>query len=267
MKKRFLAILAIALAVCTCLPLAVHAAEKIEISSAKSDSPAVKEAARAECAVENLRPTVEGGLWYMGNIGSAPDADSLAESGQRYLTLALKNVADISSIKIQWYQGGSSATDITAVNNRNYHFWIEASADGTTFTGIYHSASDPASSGTGKDFEEYQCSFANAKAIRIWGTGSTGDANPNNDQFFAIRNIEVYGTAKGANDYTTGSDSAAAPKSDTTDTGATSGGTSGNTSGGTSATTGDFENILLFAGIAVVACAAVVIIRKKIRER
>ena len=272
MKKRLISLLAIALVVCTCLPMVAHAADKITITSAKSDSAAAGKKALAECAVENLRSSVEGGLWYMGDTTSAPDDDSDAQPGERYLTLGLSQAADISSIKIQWYQGGSAVDDVKATKQRAYIFRIEASADGTKFTQIYPASGD-AKSGKGSDFEEYACTFSNAVAVRVVGKGSedglydSGDKNGERDEvsdkFFAIRNIEVWGTGKGGSGYNAGGSTVNPGSSGGTNTNTPTGGNGG----GNAAPTGDFENILLFAGIAVVACAAVVIIRKKIRER
>ncbi|MBR6530543.1 MAG: discoidin domain-containing protein [Clostridia bacterium] len=253
--KKFLSLIAVVLVLATCLTFSVSAAEKITITSAASDMKAAKPQATAECAVENLRANVEGGLWYMGDVSEKSD-DSDAAPNERYLTLGLGKEADITSIKLQWYQGGGSATDIKAEKNRVYTYYIMASNDGENYEQIYPTNAAFASSGTGADFEEVTCSFKGAKYVRVYGMGSTGDKSASNNKFFAIRNIEVYGNPTG----NAGGDAGAS----TSKPGNTGSGNSGSTS---SPSTGDFENVVIFGTVAVLSCAAVVVIRKKIRER
>ncbi|MBQ2731387.1 MAG: hypothetical protein IJF24_05125 [Clostridia bacterium] len=285
--KKFLSLIAVILVLATVLTVSVSAAEKITISSAKSDTTYKNidqatglDKAGAESAVENLRPSV--GLWYNGSTTYEPSADSIAQAGERYLTLGLAQDADISSIKIQWYQGGSSVTDITGEKARTYFFKIEASdkAEGEdNFTQIYPASGD-GTSGTGTDFEEYTCTFANAKRIRIWGYGNDGGSDNLGAYNFAIRNIEVYGTGKGGSGANVGGSASSQGSVDKNDgsgnikddsnTGngsTTNPGGNGGNGGSQAPTTGDFENLLIFGTVAVLSCAAVVIIRKKIRER
>ncbi len=253
--KKILSLVAVVLALATCLSVSVFAAEKIAVTGAHVDTVYNNKPARPEACIDTLRNADD--LWFNCSVLYDPSEDSIAGPGERYLTLALGETADIETLKIQWYQGGSSQTDAATGNKeRKYEFRIEASADATgdNFTQVYP-ASGTATSGTGNDFEEYACNFADAKRIRIWGYGNDGGVEATGTVNVAIRNIEVYGTGKGGpggvvdqNDPIPGPTTPRNP----------------NPAPGT----GDnVAKLLTLAGVAIVSGVAVVVIRKKIRER
>ena len=173
-----------------------YSEQKLLIDAAASDIPAINPKTGAECAVENLRAGIEGGLWYMGDVSQAPAGGSDAEPGERYLTLHLAQTANLDHAKIQWYQGSAGREDgyqPVATQNRKYQFRILASTDGISYTQIYpENGNDRAVSGTGVDFETYPAVYQNANYVRISGFGSTGDKNTANNKFMAIRNVELY---------------------------------------------------------------------------
>lgn len=246
--KKVLSLIAVVLVLATCLPFAVFAADEIAVSSAKSDATPGVAAGRAEAAIPALRNSTD--LWYAGSLNDEPKAD------ERYITLGLKESADISSVSIQWYQGGSSATDIKAEKDRVYLFVIQASTDGENFTTIYSDNGDFAKSGTGADPETYNCTFSGANYIRIRSCGcdSTGDGIAT---YFAIREIRVFGEGKGGAGGNAGS----------TDTSG-SAVQPGESGGSTAPSTGnEFAKIAIFGGVAILAGTAVIVLRKKIRER
>ncbi len=270
--KKFLSLIAVVLVLATCLPLTVSAAEEIKVKNIAVDCLYNNKPARPEACIPDLRQ--DGDLWFNASTNDEPTGGSIATGGERYLTIGLAQDADLSSIKIQWFQGNGPAPDyaVQGDRQRQYMFIIQASKEATgddNFEDIYgnYDKADIKLSGTGTEAEEYTVSFKGAKRIRIWGFGNTGDiADGKNSMNFAIRELRIFGTGLGGN----GGD---AGQSGDDGSGKHEGSTGGTTNPGgnggdnNAPTTGDFENIALFAGVAVVSCAAVVIIRKKIRQR
>lgn len=265
--KKFLSLIAAILVLATCLTFSVGAASEIAVTSAAVDCQYNNPPARPEACIAGLRTGDD--LWFNCATNYEPDSSSIANPAERYLTLGLGETADISEIQIQWYQGGSSQTDAASgTHARSYMFVIQASTEATgddNFVDIYgnYANSDIKMSSTGTDHEKITVSFADAKRIRIWGFGNTGNASDGLGTVnFAIRDIKVLGTGKGGPGGDAGQSGGESPS-----TPGDNGGVTDNGGGSPAPSTGDFENIILFASVAVLSCAAVVIIRKKIRER
>lgn len=247
--KKFLSLIAAVLVLATCMTVMVSAADKLLITSATSDAKAAAEKAQPSAAVDNLRQP--DGLWYMGRTDDTGlEEDSIA--GERYLLLALDKVSKVDELKVMWFQGNGPAPEYapTADKNRTYNFYITVSKDGKEWDQAWPKQGAMAQSGTGADFETYPINMDEVGYIRIHSTGSTGDSQPNNNAFIAIRKVEAYGTA-GTEAVTQVQQKPAA----------------GGSTSGSSPSTGDFENLVIFGTVAVLSCAAVVVIRKKIRER
>ena len=297
--KKFLSLIAAVLVLATCLSVTAVAAEEIQVKNVAVDCLYNNKPARPEACIPALRQ--DGDLWFNCSTNDTPTGGSIAGGGERYLTIGLAQDADLTSIKIQWFQGNGPAPDYAVMGDkqRQYMFVIQASKESSgddNFVDIYgnYNNSDIKMSGTGMDAEEYTVNFKGAKRIRIWGFGSTGDiVGGTGAMNFAIRELRVFGNGLGGNggdagqsgdDGSGGKDNNMNAPQDNQggDTGSDNGGnttggntTGGNTTGGNTTgnggsqapTTGDFENLLIFGTVAVLSCAAVVIIRKKIRER
>lgn len=259
--KKLLSLVAVVLALATCLTFTASAADKLTIIHATSDGKAYSAAAAATAAVSNLRAA--DGLWFMAKTNMAGEhPDSVA--GERFLELTLEKASTVDELKVQWYQGDKGAPDHAVVDpadsrGRTYDFYITTSADGKDWDQAWPKSGVTAKSGTGVDFETYAIAMTNVSYIRIHSTGSTGDSKGDgNNMYIAIRNVEAYGTATGA----------ANQKGEDQQIG---GGSAGGSTGGTQApTTGETLTpamMVTFASVAALSCVAAVVIRKKIRER
>lgn len=283
--KKVLSLIAAVLVLATCLTFAVGAASEIAVANVAVDCQYNNAPARPEACIAGLRSGTD--LWFNASTDYEPTSGSIANPGERYLTLGLAETADLSEIQIQWYQGGSSQTDAASgTKARSYTFVIQASKEATgeeNFVDIYgnYSSGDIKNSSTGTDHEKISVNFTDAKRIRIWGFGNDGGAGNEGASNFAIRDIKVLGTGKGGeggqagqsgNDGSGKHEGTTGGEGGTTNPGGNGGSTTtpggnGGNGGSQAPTTGDFENLLIFGTVAVLSCAAVVIIRKKIRER
>lgn len=285
--KKFLSLIAVILVLATCLTFAVGAASEITVANVAVDCLYNNAPARPEACIAGLRSGTD--LWFNASTNDQPTSGSIANPGERYLTLGLGETADLSEIQIQWYQGGTSQTDAASgTKARSYMFVIQASKEATgdnNFVDIYgsYANNDIKNSITGTDHEKISVNFTDAKRIRIWGFGNDGGAESLGAMNFAIRDIKVLGTGKGGEGGQagqSGNDGSGKHEGTTGGEGGTGGTTTPGGNGGTTTpggnggnggnqapTTGDFENLLIFGTVAVLSCAAVVIIRKKIRER
>ncbi len=182
------------------LPAPSAEVTSIPIIEAISDAQPYSARNHAHCAVDSLRSSVPGGLWYSGDV-TADYLESDFGPNERAITLVLGETVDLTSVRIRFYQGGSSADEIVSEYGRKYYFFIQASADGKEWSFVY--PSDSALRGTLAvsdclgELETFECSFEKANYVRIIGAGSDGGSKPLDWKYFAIRQIEVYGHSYG----------------------------------------------------------------------
>ena len=238
MKKRVAVLLVLLLVFAMCLPMTVSAAV-LTITKAQDNGhntgpttwPEPELNASARAAVKNLRK--DGDFWFASDTAASE------------LILTLEKISTVDAVGIQWYQGGASAIDITATNNRKYTFIIYVSSDnGATWTKAFEGKSD-----TGMAMETYTFDNAvqNIGHVKIFCNGFTEGTGTT--KWAAIREVEVRGTVTGDKPADLDDPDQLPSAPDPTEP---------------AKPTGDIANILLFGGVAVIACAAVVIIRKKI---
>ena len=260
--KKLLSLVAVVLALATCLTFTASAADKLTFIQATSDGASQPKAA-ATAAVSNLR--APDGLWFMADTsqaGTHPDS----AVGERFLELTLEKVSTVDELKVQWYQGNKSDETFSVVDPadsrmRTYEFYITVSEDGKEWDLAWPKSGVTAKSGTGVDFETYAIAMQNVAYIRIHSNGSTGDTQgAGYNKYIAIRNVEAYGTATGAANQK-GEDQVISGGN--TNTGNNGGSTNAPTTGETISA----GKMIAIVAVAAISCTAAVVIRKKIRER